>query len=54
MYAVINMGYTPSQWINLSQKDRAFIMACISLKLDEEKRAKAKAKKSSKPKLRRK
>ena len=44
MYAVLNMGYTPSQWINLTQKDRAFVMASIQIKLEEEKKAQKKAK----------
>ena len=44
MYAVLNMGYTPSQYINLSQKDRAFIIACIKIKIKEEKNAKKRAK----------
>lgn len=51
MYAVLNMGYTPSQWINLSQKERAFIIACIQIKIDEEKKQQAKAK-SNKPRRR--
>ena len=44
MYAVLNMGYTPSQWINLTQKEKAFIMASIQIKLDEEKKAVARSK----------
>ena len=44
MYAVLNMGYTPSQYINLSQKERAFIIASIKIKIEEEKRQKSKAK----------
>ena len=43
MYATLNMGYTPSQWMNLTQREKAFIMACIQIKLEEEKKAKAKA-----------
>ncbi len=43
MYAVLNMGYTPSQFINLSRKDRNFIIACIQIKLDEEEEARKKA-----------
>ena len=38
MYCVLNMGYTPSQYIQLSQKDRAFITASIQIKLEEEKK----------------
>lgn len=38
MYCVLNMGYTPTQYINLSLKDRAFIIACIQIKLEEEKK----------------
>jgi len=44
MYAVLNMGYTPSQYINLNQKERAFVIACIQIKIDEEKKQQAKAK----------
>lgn len=44
MYAVLNMGYTPSQWINLHERDKAFIIASIQIKLEEEKKANAKAK----------
>ena len=44
MYAVLNMGYTPSQWINLTQRDRAFIIASIKIKLEEERKAQQKAK----------
>ena len=43
MYAVLNMGYTPSQYINLSEKERAFIMACIDIKIEEEKKRKKKS-----------
>ena len=43
MYAVLNMGYTPSQWIKLNQKEKAFIIASIDIKLEEEKKAKSKA-----------
>jgi len=38
MYAVLNMGYKPSDWVNLSQKEKAFIIASITIKLDEEKK----------------
>lgn len=54
MYAVLNMGYTPSQYINLNRKERAFIIACIKLKIEEEKKADKKSKSSaSKAKARR-
>lgn len=43
MYAVLNMGYTPSQYINLSQRERAFIIASIQIKIEEEKKAQKKA-----------
>ena len=43
MYAVLNMGYTPSQFISLSRKDRNFIIACIQIKLDEEEKGRKKA-----------
>lgn len=38
MYAVLNMGYTPSQFIELNQKERAFVIASIQLKIEEEKK----------------
>lgn len=44
MYAVLNMGYTPSQFINLNQKEKAFIIASIKLKIEEEKNQAAKLK----------
>lgn len=52
MYAVLNMGYTPSQYIRLNQKERAFIIASILTKIEEEKRQRNKAK--SKGSIRRK
>ena len=52
MYAVLNMGYTPSQYIKLSQKERAFIIACIEIKLEEEKKQRAKTR-ANKPSIRR-
>ena len=44
MYAVLNMGYTPSQWINLKQKEKAFIIAAIKIKIEEEKKQQSKMK----------
>ena len=37
MYAVLNMRYTPAQWYDLTEKEKAFIMAAIKLKVDVEK-----------------
>lgn len=51
MYAILNMGYTPSQYINLNQKERAFVIACIQIKIEEEKKSQAKAK-ANKPRRR--
>jgi hypothetical protein len=48
MYAVLNMGYTPSQYINLNQKERAFIIASILIKIEEEKKQQAKARNKAK------
>ena len=42
MYAVLNMGYTPSQWVDLTIKEKAFIIACIKLKIEAENNAKKK------------
>ena len=47
MYAVLNMGYTPSQWTKLTQKEKAFIIAAIEIKLEEEKKANNKVKSKS-------
>lgn len=49
MYCVLNMGWTPSQYINLPYKDRIFVAASILTKLEEEKKQqqKLKARKSS-------
>ena len=44
MYAVLNMGYKPSDWLNLNQKEKAFIIAAIEIKLDEEKKQQDKIK----------
>lgn len=38
MYAVLNMGYKPSDWLKLNIKERAFIIASIKIKIDEEKK----------------
>ena len=43
MYAVLNMGYTPSQWLELNYKEKAFIMAAIKMKVDAESKANKKA-----------
>ena len=45
MYAVLNMGYKPSDWVKLNHKEKAFIMAAIKLKIDEEKKQVSKIKK---------
>lgn len=44
MYAVLNMGYKPSDWLQLNPKEKAFIIASIKLKIDEEKKQMQKAK----------
>lgn len=38
MYAVLNMGYKPSEFANLPQKERAFVIECINEKIEAEKR----------------
>lgn len=38
MYAVLNMGYTPQQFSDLPQREKVFVMACIDIKLEEEKK----------------
>ncbi len=47
MYCVLNMGWTPSQYTKLSQKERAFIAAAIDIKIEEEKKNQKKIKKPS-------
>ena len=47
MYAVLNMGYTPSQFANLSINEKSFVMACVQIKLEEEKKQNAKLKANS-------
>jgi hypothetical protein len=39
MYSVLNMGYTPSQFVGMSQKEQAFIIACIDIKIEADKKA---------------
>ena len=38
------MGWTPSQYINLSQKERALVIASVQIKLEEEKKEQQKIK----------
>lgn len=52
MYAILKMGYTPLQWINLTYKEKAFIMACIEIEMDEKKKN-AQKMKANKPATRR-
>lgn len=42
MYAVLEMNYTPSQFINLPINEKAFVMASIELKIEQEKRRNSK------------
>ena len=37
-YAVLNMGWTPSQFLNLPPKDKAFVIASIKIKLERQKK----------------
>jgi hypothetical protein len=41
------MGWTPSQYTKLSQRERAFIIASVQLKLEEEKKQQRKMKADS-------
>lgn len=52
MYAVLKMGYTPLQWINLDYKEKIFIIACIEIEMEERKNQEQKIK-SKKPRTRR-
>ena len=38
MYCVLNMGWTPSKYINLLPKERAFVIASVLTKIEEEKK----------------
>lgn len=38
MYTVLNMGWTPSKWLDLNVKEKAFVIACILTKVEEEKK----------------
>lgn len=44
MYAVLNLNMTPHEWCDLPQRERAFYIACIDLRLEAEKRERAKIK----------
>lgn len=52
MYCVLNMGWTPSQYVNLSQKEKDFVIASVQIKLEEEKKQQKKIN-SKKPRVRR-
>lgn len=43
-YAVLNMNYKPSEFNDLSQKEKAFVIAAIDRKLENEKKQADKAK----------
>lgn len=36
MYCILNMGWTPSQYMELSQRERALVIASIQIKIEEE------------------
>jgi hypothetical protein len=38
MYAVLNFHWTPSQFLNLNSKEKAFVIACINERLEAEKK----------------
>jgi len=44
MYCVLNLGWTPSQYIKLSAKEKAFVDACVIIKMEEQKKQDAKIK----------
>lgn len=46
-YCFLNNNLLPSQYIQLPQKERAFIIACVQEKLDKEKKENAKIKANS-------
>ena len=52
MYCVLNMGWTPSQFIRLSYKEKMFVTASVMIKLEEEKKQQRKAN-IKKPSIRR-
>ena len=42
MYAVMELHYTPKQFVNLPMNEKAFLIASIQLKIEEEKRRRRK------------
>lgn len=44
MYCLLKMGYTQNQHVNLTEKEKAFIISSIQIKLDEKKIQAKKAK----------
>ena len=42
MYAVLELHYTPKQFADLPMNEKAFLIASIQLKLEQEKRRKRK------------
>lgn len=44
MYAILNFNWTPSQFSNMTRKEKAFVIACIDEKVQSEKNEIAKMK----------
>ena len=44
-YAVLHMNYKPNEFVNLPQKEKAFLIACIDNKVKAEREAAEKYKK---------
>ena len=42
MYAILELHYTPKQFLNLPMNEKAFVIASIELKIEKEKRRKRK------------
>jgi len=40
MYAVLNLNYKPSEFADLPQSEKAFVIACIENKVEAEKKRK--------------
>lgn len=38
MYTVLNMNWTPTQFCKLSEKEKAFVIASIKIKIEEERK----------------
>ena len=45
MYTILNFNWKPSDFANLSLKEKAFVIACIDKRIEAEEKEKAKLRK---------